>query len=101
MPNNDYKIDYNDAASGVNTINKNSEGINEIVRNTDQNMKSALDSDALSGPLADYAQNTWNAIRTLAERNSRNIATSGRSLNTISEAYQDSDEKVGDSLGKV
>lgn len=101
MPNNDYKTNYEDTAIGVSTINNNSESINEIVKKTDQNIKNTLDSDMFSGPLADYAQNTWDAIRTIADKNSNNIATSGRSLNTINETYQESDDNAREELGKV
>ncbi len=101
MSNNDYKIDYNDASSGINTLNKTSEGINEIVDKTDRNMNSTFDTELFSGPLSNYCQNTWNAIKTVAQANSKNISTSGRSLNNISEVYQKSDQEVGESVGKV
>ena len=42
MQSNDYKIDYNDASSGVNTINKTSEEISNIVNKTDRNMQSTF-----------------------------------------------------------
>ena len=101
MPNNDYKINYDDAAGGVNTINKTSEGINEIVEKTDKNMQSTLDSEIFSGPLADYALNTWDRIKELAQNNSNDVARSGRSLNNISEAYHQTDQESGERAGNV
>ena len=98
---NDYKIDYEDSASGVQTINKTSEGINDIIQNTDKNMNSTFDKEVFSGPLADYCQSNWEDIKRMAMQNSNSIAESGRSLNTITESYIDADDKVGESVGNV
>ncbi|MBR4694181.1 MAG: hypothetical protein IKP07_05155 [Bacilli bacterium] len=95
----DYKIDYNDSADGVNTINKTSQGINDIIEQTNKNMNDTFDKDVFSGPLADYCQGNWEEIKRLAMKNSNNIAESGRVLNAMTESYKDSDDRVGESVG--
>mgnify|MGYP002620553957 CR=1 FL=1 len=101
MAGHDYDVNYNDLASGANTLTKTAEEMNTILEKANKLMGETCEGDIFKGPAANYSMNAWNMVRNETQRTSNELVRTSNTVNTMNEYYQETDEKVGESVGKV